>query len=348
MACLFHALPAAPGFCDIRRAGDTVKRTKGSTNSNATGFEDEQRGLVEFRAKPSERCKNRHLAARRECERHGRQLGHFAASPDGVRRGLPGCATHPSRWSGQLVSRETVIETTTDHFLGGRLTLQQPAKGFRAGLDAVVLAAAVPAKQGDHVLELGSGVGTASLCLAARVACSATGVDIDGALVSLALANASNNALDERVRFIEGDVFAPPRSIRKTFAHAFANPPFHHRSDPSSDNGRRKRAMRDASSSPADWLKAGLKRVEPGGTFTLIIRTDRLPELLDKSQEGGFTVLPLWPHIGESAKRVIVQIRKGSRARLALLPGLVLHERDGKFTKEADSILRGRSALHFV
>lgn len=239
-----------------------------------------------------------------------------------------------------------MIETTTDRFLGGRLSVQQPAHGFRAGLDAVVLAAAVPAGSDDHVLELGSGCGTSSLCLAARVAgCTVTGIETDSDLVCLSLANAASNTLEERVRFIEGDVFSPPRTVRKTFSHVFANPPFHHHSDPSSDNMLRRRAMRDALS-PADWLKAGMKRVKPGGTMSMIVRTDRLSGLLSGAPDGGITILPLWSRAGQSAKRIIIQIQKGSRARLALLPGLVLHERDGKYTKEADSILRGDSALH--
>ena len=53
--------------------------------------------------------------------------------------------------------------TTDDAFLGGRVQVLQPRKGFRAGLDAVMLAAAVPARAGDRVCELGAGVGTAGV-----------------------------------------------------------------------------------------------------------------------------------------------------------------------------------------
>jgi tRNA1(Val) A37 N6-methylase TrmN6 len=59
----------------------------------------------------------------------------------------------------------------------------------------------------------------------------------------------------------------------------------------------------------------------------------------------GIAIFPLWPRADEAAKRVIVQIRNGSNAPLALLPGLVLHEADGRYTAAADAILRDGASL---
>src|SRR6478609_3485606 len=104
-----------------------------------------------------------------------------------------------------------VTEISEDGFLNGRLRARQLARGFRSGLDAVMLAAAVPAKPGDRVLELGSGAGVAGLCLAARVPdCTITGVEIDPDLVSLANTNALANGMEARVRFVQADVLDPP------------------------------------------------------------------------------------------------------------------------------------------
>ncbi len=80
-----------------------------------------------------------------------------------------------------------------DGFLNNRLRIRQPRQGFRAGLDAVMLAAAVPAGAGEAALELGAGVGTASLCLVARTGCTVTGIEIDAELVELANQNAKLN-----------------------------------------------------------------------------------------------------------------------------------------------------------
>jgi tRNA1(Val) A37 N6-methylase TrmN6 len=61
------------------------------------------------------------------------------------------------------------VEKPIETFLDGKVRVEQSATGFRSGLDAVMLAAAVPARPGQAALELGAGAGTASLCLAARV-----------------------------------------------------------------------------------------------------------------------------------------------------------------------------------
>ncbi len=234
---------------------------------------------------------------------------------------------------------------TEDAFLGGRVRVRQPAHGFRSGLDAVMLAAAVEARAGQEVLELGSGVGVASLCLAARVAgCKIFGAEIDVQLAELANFNANANELGSRVHFAIADAFNLPRPLRKDFDHVFCNPPFHSEEGQLSPDERRARALHDRKHL-AHWLSAGLKRTASGGTFTAILRADRLNEALAVLPAAGIALLPLWPKRGEEAKRIILQVHKGSRAPLRLLPGLVLHKPNGKYTIEADAILRGSAAL---
>jgi tRNA1(Val) A37 N6-methylase TrmN6 len=236
-----------------------------------------------------------------------------------------------------------VIETTDDTFLGGRVKVRQPSSGFRAGLDAVMLAAAVPAENGDTTLELGSGCGTASLCLAARVGeCAVTGVEIDKTLVDLACANAALNGVASRVSFVEGDALG--HTLLGEFDHVFANPPFHQPTGQISPNKRRERAKRDEKGLGV-WVTAGLKRAHSSGSLTMIVRADRLREVLVAMPETGVIVFPLWPRAGETAKRIVVQVRKGSLGPLQVLPGLVLHQASGKYTDEADDVLRGRAAL---
>src|SRR3954466_7999156 len=80
-------------------------------------------------------------------------------------------------------------EVTHDAFLSGRLTIAQPAKGFRAGLDSVLLGAAVGHGDGD-LLDLGAGAGTAALvALADHPRLAATLVESDPAMVALAVDN---------------------------------------------------------------------------------------------------------------------------------------------------------------
>ncbi len=174
-----------------------------------------------------------------------------------------------------------------------------------------MLAAAVP--DGATALELGAGAGTASLCLAARRASmTITGIEIDRDLVELANDNAAANGMQDRVRFAAANAFALPLAFKRDYDCVLANPPFHGEGQASPDPDRA-RALMDGGTL-ADWLLAGLKRTISDGTFTAILRADRLNEALAALPLTGVSVLPLWPRAGEPAKRVLVQARKGSSA----------------------------------
>ena len=244
-----------------------------------------------------------------------------------------------------MARREAPPQITEDRFLDGRLRVRQFQDGFRAGLDAVMLAAAVPARAGEDVLELGSGAGTASLCLASRVPqLVVAGAEIESDLVGLANSNATENGLGERVVFVTVDVLDLPADMKRDHDHVFCNPPVHGADGEVSPDALRAGATHDDGALAA-WLTVGLKRTKSGGTFTCILRADRIAEALAALPDGGASVYPLWPRAGEAAKRVILQVRKGARVPLALLPGLVLHNADGSYTAAADAVLRGREGL---
>ncbi|MBA2587260.1 MAG: methyltransferase [Alphaproteobacteria bacterium] len=227
-------------------------------------------------------------------------------------------------------------------FLDGRVKVAQLETGFRSGLDAVMLAAAVPARDGDSALELGAGSGAAGLCLEARVpGVIVTGVERDAGLAALANENAVSNKAN--ARFVSADIFALPSELKRDFDHVFANPPFHGEGHASPDAARAAALMDDGRL--AGWLALGLQRTVSGGYFTAILRADRLNQALAAMPQKGLCAFPLAPRTGEAPKRVIVQARKGSNAPFALLPGLVLHQADGSWTPEADAVLRRGSAL---
>lgn len=242
---------------------------------------------------------------------------------------------------------------TTDGFLSGRLRLRQPRRGYRAATDPVLLAAAVPGRAGETVLELGCGAGAASLCLAARVPDVAlTGLELQPDYADLAHRNAAENGYALRV--VEGDVADLPAALRaESFDHVMANPPYYPMAagTAAADPGR-ETALREATPLAA-WIDTGIRRLKPGGWLTVIQLAERLPDLLAglDARMGSVTVLPLAARAGRPAGRVILRARKGGRAPFCLLAPLVLHagpdhHADGEdYTPAVRAILRDGAAL---
>src|SRR5258705_11542008 len=106
-------------------------------------------------------------------------------------------------------------DLTEDAVLGGRLRLRQPRRGHRVGHDAILLAASVPARAGETVVELGAGVGAAGLALAARVpGIRLTMIELVPRLAALAVEDAQLNGISAEV--VELDVAAPARGFVTT------------------------------------------------------------------------------------------------------------------------------------
>ncbi|MDP3747278.1 MAG: methyltransferase [Phenylobacterium sp.] len=248
--------------------------------------------------------------------------------------------SHPS-------SPETLSE---DRLLGGRVLLRQALGGYRAGLDAALLAAACDAAEGARVLEAGCGAGGALLAAAVRrPGARFTGLERDAAAAALARANVEANQLADRVAILDGDVARPFKMLGlPPFDAAMANPPFF--DDPAALRAPAP-AKRDAwmaDGGLSTWTGFLLKAVREGGTITLIHRADRLADILAllAPKAGSFQVRPIHPHADAPAKRVLVRAIKTGKAPLQLLPALVLHPREGaKHTAEAEAILRGEADI---
>ena len=246
-------------------------------------------------------------------------------------------------------------ETTEDAVLGGRLILRQPRRGHRVGHDAILLAAATNARAGEHAIDLGAGVGAAGLALARRIAgVKVTLVEIESTLKILAAENAQRNNLADRARAVLLDVTAPDAEFAKvglasaSAAHVLMNPPFNNASRQNLSPDPRRRLAHTASSDTLTlWMRRAAMLLAHSGTLTLIWRADGLGDVLAAARAdfGCGAVLPVHPRPNAAAIRVLVRAVRGSRAPLALMPGLTLNDADGRPTTEAEAILRGGEAL---
>ncbi|WP_299368862.1 methyltransferase [uncultured Tateyamaria sp.] len=238
-------------------------------------------------------------------------------------------------------------DLTHDAFLGGRLHLWQPRAGYRAGVDPVLLAASIPARAGQSVLDLGCGAGAAALCLGARVpGLSLLGVERQAEYAALA----ERNGLETAV----ADIRALPHDIRsRSFDHVIANPPFFDRAAGHSASDQGREAGRGYDTHVEAWIDAAARRLRHKGFLHMIHRAERVPDMLGGAHGrlGSPEIWPICPRVGKPAELVIFRARKDGRADFRLHSPIILHsgarhERDGdSYTPEIQAVLRNGAAL---
>lgn len=251
-----------------------------------------------------------------------------------------------------FVKHQTV---TRDAFLGGRITLSQPGRGFRAGQDSVLLGASVPARTGA-LLDMGAGVGAAALtALALGRAERADLAERDAPTLALATQNIADNDFSGRARAIGVDLTASAAARRAAgladnfYAVAIANPPYFATGQGTlAAGGSRADARHMEADNLGQWTRCAAASLAAGGVAIFVYPAEGLAALLASfgTRFGGVTILPLTPRPGVPANRVLVRGIKGSRAPLTLLASRTMHGLDGNgFTPEFDAIFRGQAAL---
>lgn len=244
-------------------------------------------------------------------------------------------------------------EFTEDAFLGGQLRLRQPKTGHRAGHDAMLLAAATPARSAQRVVDLGAGVGAAGLAVAKRVAgVKLVLVEIDEGLAALARSNAASNAIAAEILVLDvtssAEAFARAGLAPDSVDLVLMNPPFNdssrHRASP--DKAREIAHVATAATLEG-WIHASRRILKSGGVLTLIWRADGLAEVLAALDRGfgSLTVLPVHADASAPAIRVLIRAIKGGKAPLRIQAGLVLNDESGVPNQQAQEILAGKGSL---
>ncbi len=248
---------------------------------------------------------------------------------------------------------EAAVETTGDLFLNGALRLRQPKRGHRAGHDAILLAAAVPAQSGDVVADFGAGVGAAGLAVATRVSgVKCRLIEIDNDLGDLARANATLNRVDTEVYVLDvtanADLFTRAGLHPDSADVVLMNPPFNdasrHRPSPDSARAIAHVATDDTLSS---WIHSARRLLKSSGVLVLIWRADGLAEVLAALDRGfgSVTVLPVHPDSAKPAIRVIVTAIKGGKAPMTICRGFQLKDETGEVSSDAKAVLGGQSIV---
>lgn len=251
------------------------------------------------------------------------------------------------------------MSETVDTFHRGRFVVVQPkGTGHRSGIDAMLLAGAVPSDFNGHVVDLGAGAGAAGLAVASRcLDATVTLVERDNAMAEFArksVAHDDNNALAGRAHVIEADVTLTGKQrvdaglANNHFDFAIMNPPFNPARDRQTPDALKSDAHVMAPEMFETWLRTAAAIVKASGGIAIIARPQSLPDIFDamKNRFGGIKIVPVQAREREPAIRIIVTAIKGSRSDLALMPPLVLHGPTGNgFLEPAEMICNGVAGL---
>jgi len=245
-----------------------------------------------------------------------------------------------------------------DAFHRGRFVLVQPKRGHRAGMDALVLAAALPSDFSGRVADLGAGAGAAGLAVLSRCP-AATAVLVENApemldCAQLTLAHPTNTDVANRAELLAADVTLSGKARAEagladnSFDFVIMNPPFNDPGDRESPDPLRRRAHVMGEGLIEAWVRSAAAITKPRGRLAAITRPESLADLLT-ALEGRFgkaELLPIHPRPGKAAIRVVVRATLGSRAALRIMPPLILHdEASNRFSARADAICNGLISL---
>jgi tRNA1(Val) A37 N6-methylase TrmN6 len=262
--------------------------------------------------------------------------------------------------SAELESTVTADGLTEDRWLGGRLMLVQPKRGHRVGTDAALLVAATGDARQGRIVDVGAGVGAVGLALAQRNPLASVDLaELDPELAQVAEGNAARNGLEARARVLRLDALNSNERREAGLVESancvVTNPPFFDAKAVRASPDKAKAlahvfAGAEANATLADWIRASLAMLAPGGRFVMIHRPEALGAILAGmgGRLGSLALLPVHPTIGASAHRLLVSGVKGSKAPLRVAPGLILHGSDGRLTAEAHAIHRGQRLIDWA
>ncbi len=254
----------------------------------------------------------------------------------------------------------STVKASRDKFYDGAFEAIQPSeRGNRSGMDALLLAAALPKNSSGIVADLGAGAGVAGFAaLTLNRDLELLAVEKNATMVKLAKKSLQLNAnakLFSRAKVIQHDVTLAGKErvnaglTPDSVNHIIMNPPYNTKSErPPLDSMKAEAFMMGEGGIDA-WFRTAASIMSSGGTLAVIYRTENLGEILACSQGrfGGLEIMPIHSRSDEAAKRIIIRGTKSSRAPMTIVPGFVVHQDDGSFTQEADAIFKGKARLEF-
>lgn len=262
-----------------------------------------------------------------------------------------------------MIAEPTALAADTpahsvDAFHRGRFWLVQPRHGHRAGMDAMMLAAAVPPGFSGRLADFGAGAGGAALAVLSRSPqARAVLVERSPEMASFAaatLAHPGNAHLGDRASVLTADVTLTGRSrgaaglADNSFDFVIMNPPFNASDDRATPDALRREAHVLEDGLFERWIRSAAAVVKPRGRLAAIARPEQLVAILDAMEDrfGDAEMLCVHPRPEAAAIRIVVRATLGARGKLSIRPPLILHGTSGNGpTERTEMINNGLASL---
>lgn len=239
-----------------------------------------------------------------------------------------------------------MVDFSQDYLLDKKVKIFQPINGYRASTDAVLLSSMVSkVKKGDRILDVGSGTGAISLCLASRFVEKSPqifGVELQPDLVELSNLSARENHFDSFLQYLNCDIKEKLQFFENcSFNHVISNPPYA-QDDMPSPNQSKALAHNHHNFSLKDWIAFCIKMMAPHAYFYMINRAEAVDEILAciHGKLGHIEIIPLFSKAGQNAKRIIIRAQKDNHTPTKIFHGPIIHLDNGEYTETAHKILR--------
>ncbi len=236
-------------------------------------------------------------------------------------------------------------DLTADTFFNGRIRVMQNRSGYRFSIDAVLLAHHIMPREGDTVLDLGTGCGIIPLITACcHPAVKIYGVEIQKGLADLAAFNVKENKLDDRItilcrdmKTLTCDMISGPVNL------AVSNPPYR-KADSGRVNPNHERAVarHEISATLSDVIGTSRRLLAVSGKLITVYPSERMADLLTYKRSAGIEPKFIrMIHSGQNteAKLFLSEGIKGARPGMKVGPPLIIYRENGDYTDEVKQMM---------
>ncbi|MBQ8465869.1 MAG: methyltransferase [Alphaproteobacteria bacterium] len=242
-----------------------------------------------------------------------------------------------------------MLNYTQDYLLDKRVKIFQPVNGYRASTDAIMVSSLVhKIKENDKILDVGSGTGAISLCLAERFKTQnpqIIGLELQPELTALSNLSAQANHFENILHYFQCHIKNKPDFIKPcSFQHVISNPPYTDHDMPS-PNASKAQAHNHTDFNLNEWIQFCIKMLAPQGMFYMINRAEAVDDILFAIHKklGNIKIIPLFTKDLSKAKRVMIVAKKDSKAPTEILPAFIVHSDEGYTPKAFDILRSGKS-----